>query len=226
MDLDLDAVKESDFPKLLEYARFVAGKVATLQTETTEGKAKFKKLADERDALRAKAARADKLAEHYGIEDDADLDKLPKPSGDAAAEAAKQYEVKFKRQDRELSELRDKLAESVGRSRKERERAVTAEAISKHEFTDGVKPYLMSHVGTRLVWESDDDAPLYKADDGKLISVHDALAGIAKATPDMLKPTGTGGAGFRQSNAGSGGRDLSHLSPVERINAARAAKAA
>jgi len=223
LNLDLDAVKEEDFPKLLEYARWSAGKVATLTTETTEGRAKFKKVADERDAWRT---RAQKLGEHQGIEDDADLDALPPKSKDVATEAAKQYEVKLKRQEREIADLTAKLAESVTRSRKERERAVIAEAVAAHDFSDDAKPYVVDHLSAKMAWESDEDGPQYKESNGKTLSIRDAVAGIAATKPGLLKPTGTGGAGVRSGHAGSvgNGKDLSHLSPVERLNAARAVK--
>jgi hypothetical protein len=69
---------------------------------------------------------------------------------------------------------------------------------------------------------------LFKSDDGKLIPPKDGVAGIAKTRPELLKPTGTGGAGVRQSNAGSGDgqKTMSRaafeaLAPAQRVEAAK-----
>ena len=83
---------------------------------------------------------------------------------------------------------------------------------------------MKSHLRSGAAWE--DGKVIYKSEDGKVLSLKDGVAGIAVANPDLLQPTGTGGAGVRSGHAGSGGngKDLSHLSPVERLNAARAVK--
>jgi hypothetical protein len=82
-------------------------------------------------------------------------------------------------------------------------------------------------VSQRLTWEGDD--LLFKSDDGKLIPLKDGVTGIAKTRPELLKPTGTGGAGVRQSNAGGGGgaktmtrAEFEAMPPAQRVEVAKA----
>lgn len=77
-----------------------------------------------------------------------------------------------------------------------------------------------------MQWEGDEI--FFKSDDGKLIPVKDGVAGIAKTRPELLKPTGTGGAGVRQANAGgAGGKTMTRaefeaLPPAQRVEQAKA----
>jgi hypothetical protein len=64
--------------------------------------------------------------------------------------------------------------------------------------------------------------------DGKLVGVKDGVSGVAKTRPELLKSTGTGGAGVRSSNAGSGGGQISMtraefdaLPPAKQMEAAK-----
>ena len=66
-----------------------------------------------------------------------------------------------------------------------------------------------SYIGQRLVWEGDE--LMFKADDGKLVGLKDGVAGVAKARPELLKPTGAGGAGVRSGNAGGGAKAISEV---------------
>ena len=82
------------------------------------------------------------------------------------------------------------------------------------------------HISNKLVWEGDD--LLFKTDDGNLVSVKDGVAGIAKSRPELLKPTGAGGAGVRSSNArGNAGQttmtraEFEALPPAKQMEAAK-----
>ena len=59
-----------------------------------------------------------------------------------------------------------------------------------------------TYVSQRLTWEGDE---LLFNDGDKLVAVKDGVAGLVKSRPELLKPTGTGGAGVRDHNAGGGG---------------------
>ena len=57
-------------------------------------------------------------------------------------------------------------------------------------------------VSNRLTWEGDD--LLSRRTTASFVPVKGQVAGIAKTRPQLLKATGAGGAGVRQSNAGGG----------------------
>jgi len=77
------------------------------------------------------------------------------------------------------------------------------------------------------VFEGDDI--FFKTDDDKLVSVNDGVAGIAKARPELLKPSGTGGAGVGSRGArGSGDpkqmtrQEFEALDPSAKMEASKA----
>jgi hypothetical protein len=144
-------------------------------------------------------ALAAKALEKLGVDSPDDLDTLPDAKGQV--EALKQFETRIKRTERERDEAKALAADASGKYRNSLQRSAIAEALGGHEFV--ARDIVESFVSQRLTWEGDD--LLFKSEDGKLIPVKDGVAGIAKTRPELLKPTGTGGAGFRQPNAGSGG---------------------
>ena len=137
--------------------------------------------------------------EKLGIDSFDDLDGLPSASG--AAEDTKQLEAKNKRLERQLSEVTQRASDAEGVNRGLKQKSVIADAIGAHEFL--ARDIVSSHVSARLVWEGDD--LLYKTDDGNIVSVNDGVSGLAKSRPELLKPTGTGGAGIRSSSTGGAG---------------------
>jgi hypothetical protein len=159
--------------------------------------------------------------ERLGIDSLEDLDLLPDAKG--AAEAAKQYDAKLKRMERQLQEATTQRDEISGKFRGSLQKAAIAEALSGHEFV--ARDLVETFVSQRLTWEGDD--LLFKSEDGRMIPVKDGIAGIAKARPELLKSTGTGGAGVRASNAGGGGpktmtrAEFEALAPAQRVEAAK-----
>lgn len=143
-------------------------------------------------------ARVIALSDRLGVEPDVDLDTLPDLKG--AADAAKALGSKLTRAERERDDALKARDEATGKFRSSLQRAAVAEAMGGHEFI--ARDIVETHVAQSLVWEGDD--LYFKAKDGKLIPVKDAVAGIAKERPELLKSTGAGGAGFSQRNAGSG----------------------
>lgn len=149
--------------------------------------------------LEAAESAVSTMMEKLGIESIDQLETLPDAKG--AAEAAKQYETKLKRMERQLAEATQARDDAMGKLRSSTQRAVIAEAIGAHDFID--REIVEAYVGTRTVWENDE--LLFKTDDGRLVPVKDGVAGFAKAKPNVLKSTGAGGAGVRQANAGGNG---------------------
>jgi hypothetical protein len=195
--LDLDTLKEAlgdeKFTALKTYVDGLTGQRDAARNESINGRK------GKDTAIQKLTERLQAVEEWAGVEPDADLAALPPPKGQV--EAAKQFETKLKRMERELKEAGSQRDEALGKFKSSLQRAAIAEAIGGHEFVD--REVVESYVEKHLAWEGDD--LLFKADDGKLIPVKDGVAGIAKTRPGLLKPTGTGGAGVRTGNAGSGG---------------------
>ena len=160
--------------------------------------------------------------EKLGVDSADDLDTLPDAKGQG--EALKQFETKLKRAERERDEARQAAETASGKYRGSLQRAAVAEALGGHEFV--ARDVVETYIGQRLVWEGED--LMFKTDAGSLVSVKDGVAGVAKARPELLKPSGTGGAGVRQPNAGGGGDKtmtraaFEALDPAARVDAAKA----
>ncbi len=188
-----EALGDEKFAKLQGYVNDLIGQRDTAREESINGR---KTLKTELAKAQATAAKA---LEKLGVENPDDLDALPDAKGQA--EALKQYDAKVKRLERERDEAIKAKTETDGKFRGSLQKAAIAEALGGHEFV--ARDLVETYVSQRLVWEGDE--LFFKSDDGKLIPPKDGVAGIAKTRPELLKPTGTGGAGVRQSNAGGGG---------------------
>ena len=210
MDLEKlkDKLGDETFAALKTYVDDLTGQRDAARNESID---KRKTLKAENDTLKAFRAKA---LEKLGVDSDDDLDALPDAKGQA--EAAKQYDARIKKLERERNEATAARDEAAGKLRGSQQKATIAEALGKHEF-----------VSPRLVWEGEEI--LFKTDDGKLVAVADGVAGIAKSRPELLKATGTGGAGVRSNNAGGGGgqkqmtrADFEAMSPTAKVEAAKA----
>lgn len=217
--MDLESLKEAlgdeKFTALKTYVDDLTGQRDAARQESITGRRGMK------DKLAKLEADQMALMERLGIDSLEDLDTLPDAKG--AAEAAKQYEVKLKRMERQLQEAMAQRDEIGGKFRGTLQRAAIAEALAGHDFV--ARDIVETYIGNRLAWEGDD--LLFKSDDGRMIPVKDGVAGIAKARPELLKSTGTGGAGVRASNAGGGGAktmtraEFEALAPAQRVEAAK-----
>ena len=219
--MDIAKLKEKlgdeTFAELQGYVNDLTGQRDTARNESITGRKKLK------DDLAAAQALAAKALEKLGVESADDLDTLPDAKGQG--EAIKQYETKLKRAERERDDAKKLADEASGKYRGSLQKAAIAEALGGHEFV--ARDLVETYVSQRLVWEGDE--LFFKSDDGKLIPPKDGVAGIAKTRPELLKPTGTGGAGVRQSNAGSGGTgktmtraEFEAMAPAQRVEAAKA----
>jgi hypothetical protein len=212
-----DKLGDETFTALRTFVDDLTGQRDAARNESID---KRKTLKAENDTLKAFRAKA---LEKLGVDSDDDLDALPDAKGQA--EAAKQYDARIKKLERERNEATAARDEAAGRLRGSQQKATIAEALGKHEFV--ARDVVEAFVSPRLVWEGEEI--LFKTDDGKLVAVADGVAGIAKSRPELLKATGTGGAGVRSNNAGGGGgqkqmtrADFEAMSPAAKVEAAKA----
>lgn len=218
--MDIESLKEAlgdeKFSALKTYVDDLVGQRDAARNESINGRKGLKeKLASLENAQST-------LMERLGIDSLDDLENLPDAKG--AAEAAKQYEAKLKRLERQYAEEKQQREEISGKYRGSLQKAAIAEALSGHEFI--ARDIVETFVSQRLTWEGDD--LLFRSDDGRLIPVKDGVAGIAKSRPEILKPTGSGGAGVRSTNAGSGGgaktmtrAEFEAMAPAQKLEAAK-----
>lgn len=211
--MDIEKLKEKlgdeTFAALKTYVDDLTGQRDAARNESID---KRKALKAENDALKAFKSKA---LEKLGVDTDDDFEALPDAKGQA--DAVKQYDAKVKKLERERDELKAAKEATDGKLRGTQQKAVLAEALGKHKFV--ARDLVEAYVSPRLVWEGDE--VLFKADDGKLVAVADGVAGIAKSRPELLEPTGTGGAGFRHANAsGAGGAKAMARADFEQLNPA------
>lgn len=218
--MDINTLKEAlgdeKFAALQTYVTDLTGQRDAARTESITGRKKL------RDDLAAAQSVATKALEKLGLESADELDAMPDAKGQG--EALKQLGSQLKRAERERDAATAAATDATVKYRGSLQRAVIADALGEHEFV--ARDILETHVSQRLAWEGDD--VFFKTDDGRLIPVKDGVAGIAKTRPELLKATGTGGAGVRQANAGSGGAgktmsrsDFEALTPALRVEAAK-----
>ncbi len=195
--MDIEQLKEAlgdeKFAALKTYVDDLTGQRDAARNESITGRKGLKAKLDEMTAAQAR------LMEKLGVDSLEDLDSLPDAKGQA--EAVKQFEARMKKLEREKEELAASKQEIDGKYRDSLKRAVIADAMGGHEFV--ARDLVETYVAQRLAWEGDE--LVFKADGDKVLSVKDGVAGLVKSRPELLKPTGTGGAGVRDHNAGGGG---------------------
>lgn len=189
-----DEQKQSEFVKLV-------GKLSTATQESITGRKTLK--AELEAAQTALRSTLDKL----GLDDVSELDSLPDAKG--MAEAQKQVEAKLKRLERDLSEAQKAATDKDGALKELRADMALKEAMSKHQFIDDEIVGMM--VKSKLT--HDNDQVFFTGDDGAMLSLPDALAGIAKAKPHLLKAPANGGSGF-VPNKNGGGVDPNNLTEM------------
>lgn len=198
--MDIAKLKEKlgdeTFTELQGYVNDLVGQRDAARTESINGRKKLK------DDLASAQAIAAKALEKLGVDSPDDLENLPDAKGQA--EALKQWEVKFNRLQRENADLKQSAERADGLHRDLLWQQASTAAVGKHKFI--APDVIASHIGQSREW--DGDKWVVKSEGGALLSVDDAFATVAKSRPELLHPAGTGGAGVRQSNAGSGGKSM------------------
>ena len=79
-------------------------------------------------------------------------------------------------------------------------------ALSSHDWVD--RDVVETYVQSSVSWEGDE--LYFKSPDGNLMTVADGVATLAKSKPQLLNPTGAGGAGVRAAN----GRGVAEVGPM------------
>lgn len=206
-----EALGDETFSELETFVNDLQGQRDQARTESISG----------RKALKEKAQTLEQqqnmLMERLGIESIDDVDNLPDAKG--AAEAAKQFETKVNRLQRELAEEREIRTAAEGRFKESQKAAHLSRALGQHEWL--APDIVESFINPRLEWEGDE--LLFKTDEGKLTSVKDGISGLAKARPELLKPSGAGGAGVRSNQAG--GQDGKTMTRAEFDSASQSQRA-
>ena len=219
--MEIDNLKEQlpeeAFEQLSQYVNDLVGQRDQARNESINGRRQMK---EELAALRNSQTS---LMEKLGVESLDDLETLPDAKG--LAEAQAQYDVKIKRLERNNAELMEQLGLVEQRYKQTRQKSAIQTALGEYDFI--AKDLVEAHLSQNLVWEEDE--LLYKTDDGKLLSLADGVAGMAKSRPELLKSTGARGAGVRSTQArGDGGEkimtraEFEALTPQQRVDVSKA----
>lgn len=212
-----DAIGEDSFRELETYVSDLTNQRDEARNESINGRKTLKEKVSTLENERAQ------LLEKLGIDSFDEIDELTEAKGQA--DAAKQFEAKNKRLERELAEAREALEASNTKFMDSQRTIRLGEALGKHEWLapDVVESYL----SPRLQWEGDE--LLYKNGDGKLVSVADGVSELAKSRPELLKPAGSRGAGVGSRGAGGADStkqmsraDFEALPPEKRVELSKA----
>jgi hypothetical protein len=213
--MDIESLKETlgdeKFAELKAHVDTLEGKLSTIRKKADSETARAAKLHDAQE----------KLMEKLGLTTPDEIDTLPDARGQA--EAVKQYEAKLKKMERDLATASAEREEVAGKYKSTLQRAAVSEALAAHEFV--ARDLVETFVGNRLAWDGDE--LMFKADDGKIIGLKDGVASLAKSRPELLKSTGTGGAGVRTGAGGHGqsktmtSEQFQSLTPMQRMEAAK-----
>ncbi len=149
--------------------------------------------------LDAATARVSELEDWAGIEAGASIADLQAPKG--AADAVKQFEAKLKRAERERDDAMKARDEINTKFRSNAQRVAITEALNAHDFAD--RDVAETYISRFVEWN--EDALVFKSEDGRILNLKDGVAAVVKTKPALLKSQGTGGAGFQGAGAGSNG---------------------
>ena len=156
--MKIDDLKEKlddeTFEQLNSFVADLIGQRDAARQESISGRKGLKQQVEQLTAL--KTALFDKL----GIEEEADIDSLPDAKGQA--DALRQYEVKLKRMERELTDKTQALTDIQTARRKDAQRLAINDALKGQEFTDPEVAELL--IANKIEWDGDE--LFYKTDRG------------------------------------------------------------
>lgn len=224
IDLDKWKGKQLDGATLAEVSAAIEAHAETLEARTAKAEEKARKAEKESiEGRKTLKAERDSAFEKLGIESADQLDALPDAKG--MADAAKQFEAKVKRLERDLAEKGKAFDEMSGRYATERRDRTIAQAVAKHPFIDAddARAVIDRHL------QVEGDELRFKTQDGKLTSVDEGVAWIAKTKLHLVRGSAPGqGAGNGGGDAGSQGGSkamtraaFESLPPDQRMTAAR-----
>lgn len=206
--MNIDELKDvlgDKFQSLKTYVQDLEATRDAARNESETGRAKFKKIADERDALRS---ATEKLCEKLGVESIDEIESLPDAKGQA--EAVKQFEAKMKRLERELADERKVKDELSGKLRETSLTVKLEKALGAHEWLDRDTASLL--LKNNVVYEGDD--AFFKTSDGKMISLEEGAKALAQTKQFLLKSSGAGGSGYTGAG-GAGGEKTKTVNRAE-----------
>lgn len=186
-----DKLDEETYVALTQYITDLEGQRDSARQESIKHRQSLKAKVLELEQTNSSLQSAqDEMLARLGVDS---IDALAQIDPKGQAEAVKQYEVKLKRLESQLSERQSAYEELNGRYRGTLQSSALRRAMSGHEWidTDIVESYINSH----LVW--DENQMLYKSNDGSLLSLEQGLQVLAKERPQLLKTSGASGSGFR-----------------------------
>lgn len=194
MHLDDFRGKTLDDAMLSKLSAAISTHTEALESRALAAEDKARKAAKESiDGRKGLKQALDKALEKLGVDSADDLDNLPDVKGQA--EAARQFETKFKRLQNELAEKAKSFDELSSRYGMERRERAIAEEVARHPFIDAED--VRALVAARLHVEGDET--LFKTPDGKTVPLSDGVAWLAKTKTHLVRPAGDaiGGSGFR-----------------------------
>ncbi len=219
--MDLTALKdtlgEDVHAELVKFVSDLEGQRDAARQESIKHRTSLKAKLAELEQANAGLTRAqEEMLERLGVES---LDALKELDPKGQAEAAKQFEAKLKRFEKDAAEQRAAYDALQQRYRSTLQTAALRKAMSGHDWIDA--DLVESFVGARLDW--DDEQVLYKTDSGALVPLSDGLQVLAKDKPHLLKAAGAGGSGYRGKPATGDAKptmsraQLEALPPADRV---------
>lgn len=219
--MDIAALKEAigdeKFQELETYVTDLQGQRDQARTESISGR---KALKDKVATLESAQAG---LLDRLGIDSIDDIESLPDAQG--MADAAQQFEAKLRRANDQLAAEKGLREAAEGRFMESQKAAHLSKALSAHEWV--ASDIVETFIAPRLKWDGDE--LLFETEAGRLTSVKDGVSDLAKSRPELLKPSGAGGAGVRSNQArGSEGTssmtraEFEALTPEKRLEASKA----
>jgi len=139
----------------------------------------------------------DEMLERLGVDS---LEALADLDPKGQAEAAKQFEVKLKRLEKELSDKTAAYGELDARYRGSLKSSAMQQALAGHDWVD--RELVTAFVSQRLDW--DEDQVVFKTNDGGLVPLDDGIKTLTKERPHLLKSAGAGGSGYRGGQSANG----------------------
>ena len=188
--MDIEKLKEqlteTDFLELTTAMSDLIGQRDQARNESISG----------RKSLKENNARLE--TELLGFKEALGVDNVDELEGQGiSVEQSTQYEAKLKKYQRDLDSVQEQL-QSANRERQATQtKLALSSALQGHDWVD--QDVVENYVANNVVWEGDE--LYYKSHEGNMMSVADGVATLAKSKPQLLQPTGAGGAGVRSSNA-------------------------
>ena len=192
--MEIAALKDrlgDQYDALAAHIETLVGQRDAARKESIDGRRALKA---ENEALKAVKV---KLFEKLGLDDDADLDALPDPKGQA--EAVKQFESRVKRLEKDLADAAKARDESERRYRDSAAKHELRKAMAGHQFVDD--DLVAEHLLSRVAW--DGEKLIYRHGETP-VALDEGVKLLAQARPGLLKQPSAGGSGWNPAANSNG----------------------